>query len=140
MLAMAAYAIVLLAWDWRPFRFEPTADAIHSKVASSWWQPVMALYQLGGDLYSVVDVVVGFALFLPLGAWLARCPLAARGPFGAAWPAVWLAVAGEFGQLLIEGRYVDVTDPLVETAGVLVGWLAMRRALGTSSARQAPPP
>jgi len=126
--ALAAYALVLLAWDWRPFRLE-TADAIRAKLASDWWQPMMAQYLLGGDLYSVADVVIGFALFLPLGAWLARRPLAARGPLSAAWPAVWLAVAGELGQTVVQGRYLDITDPMVEAAGVLVGWLAMRQAV-----------
>jgi VanZ family protein len=132
-LAMSAYALLLLAWDWRPFVLEQTVEALRAKLAAVSWQPMMAQYLLGADLYSVADVVIGFALFLPLGAWLARRPLAGRGLLSGAWPAAWLAVVGELGQLAVHGRYVDVTDPMVEAAGAVVGWLVMRRAGGASS-------
>jgi VanZ family protein len=137
--ALGAYAALLLAWDWRPFWPEPSVAALQAKLASGWWQPLMAHYLLGGDLYSVADVLIGFALFMPLGAWLACRAPARRGRLAALGPAALLAAAGELGQLVVEGRHLDVTDPMVEVAGAVVGWLAMRRAPAANAAPGAEP-
>jgi VanZ family protein len=44
------------------------------------------------------------------------------------WPAVWLALVLEAGQILVLGRLMDVTDVLIPGAGALVGWAIVRRA------------
>lgn len=123
---LAAWSAAVLAWLWRPFA--PVAGLDPAEVFSAArWVP---LWALGGrvDLYSVGDVAVSFFLFFPVGALLAAWPLRSRGWLGGPWPAVWLAAAGEGGQVLVAGRFFDVTDLLVCVGGALLGWAALRRA------------
>ena len=44
------------------------------------------------------------------------------------WPAVWLAFGTEALQLFVQGRFVDVTDPLIQLSGAVIGWTIIRRA------------
>ncbi|HET9947990.1 MAG TPA: VanZ family protein, partial [Longimicrobiales bacterium] len=80
------------------------------------------------DLFSAVDVVVSFGLYVPLGAVLAVWPLGRGGAARAFLPAVLLSATLELAQAAIEARTLDITDFLVQTAGAAVGWAALRRA------------
>jgi VanZ family protein len=90
------------------------------------------------DVFSVVDVAAPFFLYFPLGALLAVWPFRSRGWLGGLWPAVWLALATEASQLVIAERLVDITDPLVQIAGALIGWTVIRRAGYSSMELRAP--
>ena len=77
---------------------------------------------------SVADLAQGFLLYFPLGCLLAVWPMRRRGYLASYLPGVVIAVVGELGQPLIAGRYFDVTDILVEVAGMGIGWAIVRRA------------
>ncbi len=121
------HAGVLCLWSWRPF--VPTLDpaVIKASLFDQWWVPLASMGQRM-DVFSVVDVAAEFFLYFPLGALLAVWPLRRRGPLGAFYPGIYLAVLTELSQLLIAGRYPDSTDVLVQAAGVIVGWLIVRRS------------
>jgi len=121
------YGGVLLLWALRPFSPETSLVAIVGKLTNDWWIPLRFLGQRV-DLFSVVDVVSPFFLYLPLGALLAVWPLTRRGWLADFWPAAYLAAATELSQVLVQGRLLDSTDLLVQAAGALVGWTVLRRA------------
>ena len=123
---LGLYAIVLLLWAWRPYHLE-TWSGVSAKLHSSWWT-VFAAHHKVIDLISVSDIVVALMLYIPLGAVLAVRPLGATRPFSGPGPALWLAAATEFGQLFVWGRTLDITDALVQMAGVVVGWVLVRRS------------
>lgn len=80
------------------------------------------------DFFSVVDVCAPFFLYLPLGALLAVWPWRQRGWLAGPLPGVWVATALELSQILVLGRMLDITDIMITSSGVLVGWAIFRRA------------
>ncbi|MCG6955986.1 MAG: VanZ family protein [Gemmatimonadetes bacterium] len=124
---LSVYAVVLLLWALRPFALETSLSAIGAQLTDYWWIPLRFLGQRV-DLFSVVDVVSPFFLYVPFGALLAVWPLARRGALADFWPAVYVAAATELLQIFVQGRLLDSTDLLVQAAGALVGWAVMRRA------------
>ena len=121
------YAAILACWAWRPFLPEDQLGSIIAKVTRDWYVPLRAL---GGqqDFFSVVDVCAPFFLYLPLGGLLAVWPWRRQGAWSGPWPGVWLALGLEFSQVLVLGRFLDITDCMVTASGVLVGWAIFRRA------------
>ncbi len=118
-------AALIALWALRPWvpEFLPLAD----RLSHDWWIPLAAL---GGrmDVFSVADVVGPFFLYLPLGALLAVWPWRRIGWMADLWPVVWLAFGTEGLQLVVQGRFVDVTDPLIQISGAVIGWTIIRRA------------
>jgi hypothetical protein len=121
------YAGVLAAWAWRPFLPEVTWTAIVAKITSRWYIPLAAL---GGrvDFFSVADVCAQFLLYLPLGGLLAVWPVRRQGLLAGPLPAVWLALILEAGQLGVWERTLDITIPLIQASGAIVGWAIIERA------------
>jgi len=126
-LLLGLYAPWLLLWGLRPYAPETTLGGILTKFGGEWWIP---LRFLGGrfDMFSVVDVIVAFFLFLPLGALLAVWPLRRHGALGTILPAVYFATLVELSQTLVATRTLDITDVLVQIAGAAIGWTIVRRA------------
>jgi VanZ family protein len=124
---MTAYALLLVAWAWRPYipEFDPGQYA--RKLHAPWWVP-LALTGRSSDSFAIVDVSIPFLLAVPAGALLAVWPLRREGPLRTALPGIYLAFLLEAGQLFIVGREPDITDFLVAAAGVATGWLCLRRA------------
>lgn len=122
-----AYGILLLVWALRPWVPVESTAAIADQLATRWWMPLGA-HRLRMDVFSVVDVVTGFMIYLPAGALLAVWPVRWRGPLSAFLPAIYVAALGEAGQLFVDARTVDVTDVLVDAAAAATGWLIARRA------------
>ncbi len=120
-----AYAVVIALWALRPYI--PELKPIAEQLTGTWWIPLESL-GMRVDVFSVVDVMAPFFLYFPLGALLAVWPLRSSGWLSGLWPAVWLALATEASQLVIQERLVDITDPLVQIAGALIGWTVIRRA------------
>ncbi len=122
-----AYVAVLALWSLRPFLPVASLAEATAKLTANAFVPMRAL-ALDWSLHSVADVFIGFCLYVPVGAWFAVRPgkggRAARSPL----PGVALAFATEIVQLGVRARTVDVTDALVQAAGVLVGWAIVRRA------------
>jgi len=124
---VTAYLFVLALWAWRPYAFELPTMRETAAVAELWWIPLRAL-GMRLDMFSVVDVCIPFLLYLPLGTLLAVWPVRMTGALRGAWPAVWVAIALEAGQMFVGQRMVDVTDMLVPSAGALSGHALARRA------------
>jgi glycopeptide antibiotics resistance protein len=124
---VALYSMVLVLWAWRPFQPEFDVVAMAEKLHRRWWVP-LAMTGRRDDLFSVADVCVPFFLAVPFGALLAVWPLRRHGWLRTALPGFYLAAVLEAGQLFVVGRAPDVTDFLVVAAGVVTGWLIMRRA------------
>jgi VanZ family protein len=124
---LGAYAGVLALWALRPYAPELTLTAMGEKLLNDWWVPMRFLGNRV-DMFSVVDVVSPFLLYLPLGGLLAVWPLTLRGALARFWPAVWLGIATEVCQVLVQGRLLDSTDMLVQVSGAVVGWTVLRRA------------
>jgi hypothetical protein len=129
-------ALVAACWSLRPFVPVTSRDALARNLADGSWAPLAAQYS-HWSLHGVPDVAVGFLLYAPLGAWLAARsaarasarPLApGASPWRGLWPGLALAAVTELAQYLVVGRTFDVTDILVQAAGVLVGWSLLRRA------------
>lgn len=121
------YGFTLLLWALRPYAPERSLGGMLEKLAAPWWLP-LAFARERMDLFTVFDVIGGFFLYLPLGALLAVWPLKKVGPLRGVVPALAFLVATEFMQLAVLGRTLSVDDMLVATAGVLVGWVLVRRA------------
>jgi VanZ family protein len=122
---LRALAVLIALWALRPW--VPELLPLSERLSSDWWVPLAAL---GGSMnvFSVVDVVAPFCLYFPLGALLAVWPWRRHGWLADLWPAVWLAFGTETLQLFVQGRFVDVTDPLVQLSGAVIGWTVIRRA------------
>lgn len=121
------YGFTLLLWSFRPYAPERGLAGMWEKLTAPWWLP-MAFARERMDLFTVFDVIGGFFLYLPLGALLAVWPLSNVGPLRGVLPALAFLVVTELLQLGILGRTLSVDDMLVATAGVLVGWVLVRRA------------
>jgi len=124
---LVVYAGILALWALRPYVLETSPDAILAKLVDRWWIPLRFL-GMRVDMFSVVDVVSPFLLYLPLGGLLAVWPLARRGALAHFLPAVYLGAATELAQVLVQGRLLDSTDLLIQVSGVVVGWTVLRRA------------
>lgn len=121
------HSLIICLWAWRPFILELDSSIIAHNLFERWWVPLASLGQRV-DLFSVVDVSAGFFLYLPLGALLAVWPLRPRGLLGGFLPALYLAGLTELSQVVIAGRFMDITDVLIQGAGVVIGWMVIRRA------------
>ena len=139
---LIVHAFILCLWAWRPFIPELDPHIISASLFERWWVPLASLGQRM-DVFSVVDVAVGFFLYLPVGALLAVWPIATRGAFRTFLPGVYLATFTELSQLFIAGRHMDITDLFIQGAGVVIGWVVIRRAgflpYGSVARRRAQP-
>jgi len=125
--AIAAYALLLVLWGWRPFLPETDIGAIVQQLTADHLVPLMSLVERV-DIFTALHVAQLFLLYLPVGCLLAVWPLRLRGRWSDLWPAVWLAWGIEAGHLVIVDRYFDVTNALIACAGLAIGWLALRRS------------
>ena len=126
--AFAAYAVLVVLWSWRPFVLVTSWHAVAEALNANAFTPMANLAGLM-TVHSVADVGVGALLYAPLGAWLvARAPATAGGQGGPRmlWPGFAVALVAECAQIVIAGRTFDVTDILVQWAGVLVGAVVWR--------------
>jgi len=124
---LAALAVLLVAWAWRPFVPRGSWQAMRAQVTLQHLTPLGVL-GLSSDLLGVMDVAEQFFLYVSLGVVLAVWPLRYRGRLGHVWPAIYLAAVLEVGQILVLSRVFDVTDLLTQWAAIAVGFVVMRRA------------
>lgn len=124
---LAAYGALLAAWSWRPFYPEFALADIVRKVTLERFIPLHA-YLERVDLFTAIDVLISFLLFLPVGAVLAVWPLRAEGALRGVLPGLYLAGLVEVVQIALAGRWFDITDILVHAAAVALGWALVRRA------------
>lgn len=121
-----AYATLLLLWGWRPLLPETNWDNIAAELNSYALIPLASLASRG-DVFSAIHVAQQFFLYLPIGAVLAVWPLRNKGRWADLWPAVWFAIVVECGHIVVAGRTFDMTNALIASAGLGIGWLVVRR-------------
>lgn len=122
-----AYTALIAVWSWRPFYPELDLSRIAAKFSLVHLVPLSA-YVERFDIATAVDVMLGFLLFVPIGALLAVWPLRLRGPLRTFLPGLYLAATVELGQLFMARRWFDTTDILIHGAAVALGWVIVRRA------------
>lgn len=122
-----AYTAILAAWQWRPFLPRTSWSAVAAQFGGRWYQPLNALGSRM-DFFSVSDVCAQFLLYLPLGGLLSVWPIRRTGWLSGPLPAVYLAFFCEATQLVVLERTLDVTVPLIQAAGAVIGWAIVRRA------------
>ena len=121
-----AYLALLVMWSWRPFTFATSLGAIQDGLTVQQFIPLMS-HAVRFDLFSALDIARQFALLIPIGALLAVWPLRLQGPLAGPLPGIYTAVVLEVGQILVDGRHFDITDALVGSAAVVLGWAVVRR-------------
>ena len=123
----AAYGVLLTLWMWRPFVPVGSVAEIMATFDPRNLIP-LATYRDRTDLFTVADAAISCLLFLPVGALLATRPLGRDGLARGLRPGVLLVLGIELGQLFIADRWPDVTDILIQTAGLAIGVALIRRA------------
>ncbi|GJG85406.1 hypothetical protein tb265_05870 [Gemmatimonadetes bacterium T265] len=123
--ALPAFAALLVVWSWRPFIPVSSWRAVTDALTPEAFTPLAQLAAIM-TVHSVADVGVGALLYAGLGAWLAARAPAEAGGVRSLWRGFVVAVVAECGQLVIAGRTFDVTDVLVQWAGLLVGAVVWR--------------
>lgn len=126
-LLLAAYAVTIMLWSWRPFRLDLSARSMAEQFTAIHLIPLMAL-SARFDLFTVTDIIAQFLLFTPVGALLAVWPLRRGGWLAGLLPALYLSTLLEFGKIVVADRFLDVTHVLIQCAGAGVGWVLVRRA------------
>lgn len=124
---LLAYAGWLALWVWRPLIPRLSLSGIGAQLSFERLIPLTA-HAMRVDLFSVFDIVRQFCLLVPVGALLVVWPLRRHGWLSGPLPAVYLAFALEFGQVFVAGRFFDITDAIIGSAGVLIGWVIVRRS------------
>jgi glycopeptide antibiotics resistance protein len=124
---IAAYAVVLIGWLWRPFRPLVSSVQLAQQLSLPHWIPMTA-FGRSGSVFAVGQIIQLFFLFLPLGALLEAWPARESGWMRWLMPGVWLALFIAAGQIFIAARTFDVSNFLIMIAGVWMGWWIARRA------------
>lgn len=121
------YGALIVFWGWRPFypRIDPAA--IGEQLTLPRFIPLASLAERA-DIFSALHVAQQFLLYFPLGALLAVWPLRSTGRWSGLRPALGLAGVVEAGHIVIELRFFDVTNVLVAVAGIVIGWMVLRRS------------
>jgi glycopeptide antibiotics resistance protein len=132
--AAGAWTCVLIAYDWYPFSFEFTPEAVRRRLtglspfpfASSWYGSYRT-----NPWHAVHETLLTFLLAVPLGSllrlsWPAAVDSKGQRRQGIAIVAGATAVlaAIEVGQMFLPVRLPDVTDALVASMGALAGCAA----------------
>jgi len=123
---VSAYSLLLIAWTWRPFRPRLDTAWVSAQFGETHLVPLAALANQV-SLFSVGHLGNIFLLFVPLGVILvARASRDVRAEnssmswelaYGLALP--WVL---ELGHLVLADRTFDVTNSIVEMAGMCIGW------------------
>lgn len=124
---LVLYLLLLGLWSWRPFDLTFALEAVLGQLSFDRLIPLQS-HAIRVELFSVSDLLQMFLLLAPVGALLAVWPVRHRGALSSVFPGLYVALAFELGQVVIDGRYFDITDILLAGSGCLAGWLAIRRA------------
>ena len=123
---LVVYSVLLAVWTWRPFRPRVDRWFVAQQVGPSHLIPLNALANQV-SLFSVGHLGNIFLLFVPLGVIVVTL-VSLR--FGAGGQRAWTILASglvfpcflELGHIVLADRTFDVTNAIVEVAGVCIGW------------------
>jgi VanZ family protein len=121
------YAVLLGLWALRPFYPEYSFASIAHKLPIVRFIPLQA-YRDRVDVVSAADAAIPVLMLVPLGALMVAWPLRRRGWAAGLLPAIYLMTILEVAQILVAGRFFDITDLLVAAAALALGWHAAQRA------------
>jgi glycopeptide antibiotics resistance protein len=131
---LAAYSVFLMVGFWYPFNWIHSHAEIRARLHGFFRVPFAILYG-GTEFNALTQVAIRVLLFAPVGALAARLSLLSRtgwvrhalaGIFLAY--AVGLAAGIEVGQVLLPLKVADVTEIPICLAGVVLGFVVIRRA------------
>jgi len=132
--ALLAYGLFLVLWDLSPYEFELRASALLAKLQESNFLP-FALHFSERSVSAAIDIVREFLLFIPFGllSFPLLCMLMDK-KFSVILICNVVLISGtavfvEMLQLLVVGRYVDITDVLLATFGGMAGILMQPKFL-----------
>jgi glycopeptide antibiotics resistance protein len=137
----ALFPALFLAWfgalvliNWQPFDFRFFDGTALSRLRDVSWIP-FADYQQQSYVHAFDEMVSKVALFMPAGLFLAPVRRQADqrlAGFLIVLLGAMLATTFETAQLFLPSRYAGVTDVLLETLGVWLGFVVGRRVVGRS--------
>jgi VanZ family protein len=127
LILLLVYAFVLAFWYLRPFSIELDAAAIGAKVHARNFVPLLA-YRERVDVFSAVDALVPAFQLVPVGGLLAVWPVRRQGVWSGIAPGVLVVTLFEALQIIVAGRYFDITDALIGAAALGLGFAIVRRA------------
>lgn len=145
LLALAGYAVVLIAVAWSPFAFVGSwQQAAYNLVHETAWVPLTAYAEAERSLATWRDVGHEVGWYVPLGmlleAYLLRLRWSPRLPRRIVFAlglALALGTVLELGQGAIVGRFADSTDIISHVLGAAIGYLLLsaleRRAVGDAA-------
>jgi glycopeptide antibiotics resistance protein len=139
---LAAYSLFLILGFWYPFNWTHSRAMIRVRADAFLRVPFAILYA-GTEFNALTQVAIRILLFAPVGALVARVSTMGR----AAWVRQALAATGllygtalaagiEIGQILLPPKIADATEIPICVAGVILGFVVMRRILGASGANE----
>jgi glycopeptide antibiotics resistance protein len=148
-LRCAVLLTLFLAWfgalvfiNWQPFDFRLSDGIAIARLREVSWIP-FADYYRQGYLHAFDEMLSKIVLFMPVGLFLALvCRQADQRLAGllVVLLAAMLATTFEAGQLFLPSRYASVTDVLLETLGVWLGFVVGRRVVAKPTSGRHPPP
>jgi len=116
---------LIFAVFWYPFDFQVDTSFVRGRLAEATTRVPFATYYFGTEYRAVTEVIHKMGFFFPLGMLLALFMGRIRSGPSTLWRMATFAgvgiVAGsvEVGQLFLPGKFADLTDWILETAG---GW------------------
>lgn len=134
----ALFLALFLAWfsalvfiNWQPFDFRLADGTAISRLREVSWIP-FADYHQQSYVHAFDEMWSKIVLFMPAGVFVApvlRRVDPRRAGFLVVALAAVLATTFEAGQLFLPSRYASVTDVLLETLGVWLGFVVARRVV-----------
>jgi glycopeptide antibiotics resistance protein len=132
--ALAGWLGLLVLVEWQPFDFNFSTSEAGRRLGTVSLVP-FADYQQSDYLQAFDQICSKTVVFLPFGAllaWLGFGPKGRGGGLLVLAPAILLTTALEGGQLFLPTRYASVTDVLIESFGVWLGFIVVRRGQGAN--------
>ncbi len=125
-LPVGLYLLFLIVLTFSPYGFEITASEIKAKFFESNFIP-FKFHFTNRSISGAIDIAREFLIYVPLG--VLAFPVVLRvlranvllALMVCAVLASSFALLMELSQLVVIGRYVDITDPMLATAGVVFG-------------------
>jgi glycopeptide antibiotics resistance protein len=124
---IVSYVVLLALWGWRPFYPKLSWSDLVAQLDREAFIPLAGLASRM-DVFSALHVAQQFLLYVPLGALLSVWPLKTKGAWSGLWPGLIAAVIIEAGHIVVADRTFDVTNILLAAAGLMLGWIAVRRS------------
>jgi glycopeptide antibiotics resistance protein len=136
--ALVGWLTLMVFFEWQPFNFNFSSAEAARRLHAMSFIP-FADYQQSPYLSAFDQICSKTVLFLPVGAllaWVGFGPRGRAGNFLVVVPAVLFTALLEAGQLFLPTRYASVTDVVIESFGIWLGFVIVRRGQEGRGRRQ----